>query len=72
MWRSVVKLLLLVVAAIADIIRRKQAKRELEDMQREQDAISDNPAGWIIEHFGMPSDGADGADSVPDEAKDHD
>lgn len=72
MWGRVARLFLLVVAAIAELVRRKQAKREMEEMQHEQDSISDDPSGWIIEHFGVPSDDADSADTVPDEAKDHD
>lgn len=73
MWRSMIRLLLIIVAAIAEIVQRKQTKREMEDMQREQDAISDDPAGWIIDHFdGVPSDNADSADPLPDEAEDHD
>jgi len=73
MVRSMLRLLLIIVAAIADFVRRRQTRRELEEVQREQDAISDDPAGWIIDHFGgVPSDDADGADSVPDEAEDHD
>lgn len=73
MWRSVARLLLIVVTAIAEIVRRKQTKREMEDLQREQDAIGGDPAGWIIDHFdGVPGHGADSADPVPTEADNHD
>ena len=74
MWRTIAKALLLVIGALAELIRRRKLNKQLEEVQREQDHINNDPAGWIIDHFdGLPVDDAtDSADPLPDEAEDRD
>lgn len=73
MWGRVVRLILIIAAAIAEIIKRRQTKLEMEDMQREQDAIGDDPADWIIDHFGgVSSDNSSDKDPVSTETNNHD
>lgn len=55
-WSEVVKILMLVIGAIADLIKRKRDKRRIEDVQKEHNKIEEDPIDWFQTHFGESGD----------------
>lgn len=42
-----------ILAGLIDLLKSYKVKKEQDNAQAQADIISDNPAGWFSEHFGV-------------------
>lgn len=52
MWRAIA----LIIIAIIEYFSRRRFARRVDDVQKEHDAIEENPSDWFEGHFGTGGD----------------